>query len=100
MKKIIDKFGDKINGVLSTFDRMVIKGHLRGFFYDNGRKYFLSKENVLLKEFNKYAESKTKLIKKNAKELAKSQGRQYIYLNSPKVKKEKTALKQLKKHPI
>jgi hypothetical protein len=100
MKKIIDKCGDKIKGCLSTFDRMIIKGHLIGFFYDNGRNYFLSKEKVLLKDFNKYAESKTKMIKKSAVSLAKEADREYIYLNSPKVKKEKVALKQLKKAPI
>jgi hypothetical protein len=30
--KIIDKFKDKINGILSGFDRMIIKGHIRQFF--------------------------------------------------------------------
>jgi hypothetical protein len=52
------------------------------------------------KDFNKYAESKTKMIKKSALSLAKETGREYIYLNSPKAKKEKVALKQLKKAPI
>jgi hypothetical protein len=100
MKKIIDKFGDKIKGVLSTFDRMIIKGHLREFFYDGGRNYFLSKEKILFKDFNKYAESKTNMIKSRAQELANNLDRPYLYLDSPKTNKENIALKQLKKKPI
>jgi hypothetical protein len=48
--KIIDKFKDKINGVLSTFDRMILKGHLRQFFGPSGKMHFLSQENILLKD--------------------------------------------------
>lgn len=55
--KIIEKFKDKIKGVLSGFDRMIIKGHLRQLFSDSGKRYFLSQEDVLLKDFGEYAES-------------------------------------------
>ena len=53
--KIIDKFQDKIKGILSGYDRMIIKGYLRQFFSTSGKMYFLSQENVLLKDFGEYA---------------------------------------------
>ncbi len=52
---ILSNYQDKINGVLSTFDRMIFKGHL-GFLYRAGdMSYFLNKEGILMKDFPAYA---------------------------------------------
>jgi len=47
--KITEKFQDKIKGNLSGYDRMIIKGYFRQLFSTSGKTYFLSQENVLLK---------------------------------------------------
>lgn len=94
--KIIEKFQDKINGVLSTFDRMILKGHLRQFFSPSGKMHFLSQENVLLKDFGEYAKKVTGQIKEHVENLAQELQRPLIYQNSPKVSKEETALDVLK----
>mgnify|MGYP007124370023 CR=1 FL=1 len=52
---IIDKYKDEINGSLSTFDRMILKGHIRQFFSLSGKKHFLSQENLKYKDFGTYA---------------------------------------------
>lgn len=67
--KIIDKFRDKINGVLSAFDRMIIKGHIMQLFSDSGKRYFLFRENVLLKDFGEYAEKVTKSVKEHIEKI-------------------------------
>lgn len=85
---------------MSTFDRMIIKGYLRQFFITSGKMYFLSKENVKLTEFGEYAEKITAKIKDNAIQIAKEASRPYIYLNSSKTSKEKTALQALEDVPI
>ena len=96
---IIDLFNDKINGVFSTFDRMIIKGYLRSFFNLGGRMYYLSEENVLLKDFGKYAEKITEDIKNNSKQIAKEANRPHIYLNSSRKSKEEIAKKVLQENP-
>ena len=58
--------------------------------------YYLYEENVLLKDFSKYAQKVTDDIKLNAKEIAQNTNIPYIYLNSPKISKEKIAKKTLK----
>jgi hypothetical protein len=98
--KIIDKFQDKINGVLSTFDRMILKGHLRQFFSPSGKMHFLSQENVLLKDFGEYAKKITGQIKSYVEDLAHEYQRPLIYQNSPKMSKEGTALDVLKRDPV
>lgn len=98
--KIIDKFKDKINGVLSGFDRMILKGHMRQLFSKSGRAHLLSQENVLLKDFGNYAEKVTGKIKSHVEEYAQQKERPLIYLNSSKVSKENTAKDVLEKAPV
>lgn len=98
--KIIEKFKDKINGVLTGFDRMIIKGHIMQLFSDSGKRYFLSQENVLLKDFSEYAEKITKALKENVDKILEETGRPYIYLPSSKTSKEGTAQDVLKRDPV
>ena len=97
--KMIDKFGEKINGILSTFDRMILKGHLRQFFSPSGKTHFLSQENVLLKDLGEYAKKVTGQIKDYVENLAQVRQRPLIDLNSPKISKEESALDVLKRDP-
>jgi hypothetical protein len=98
--KIIDKFKNKINGVLSGFDRIILKGHLRQLFSKSGKGHLLSQENVLLKDFGLYAEKVTASIKSHVEEYTQKNERPLIYLNSSKVSKENTAKDILEKDPV
>lgn len=79
---------------------MIIKGHLRQFFSPSGKMHFLSQENVLLKDFGEYAKRVTGTIKEHVEKLAAERERPLMYLNSPKISKESTALDILKKDPV
>lgn len=97
---IIDKFSDKIKGVLSGFDRIIIKGHFLKLFSESGKMFFLWKENVLLKDFASYAENIAKTIKGHVENMANALSRPLIYLNSSKLSKEGTAKSILKDAPV
>ncbi|MDZ7360620.1 MAG: hypothetical protein ONB46_07830 [candidate division KSB1 bacterium] len=49
MEKFLNKHQDTINGTLSTFDRLIFKGHLTAFFPKGAFGRFLSTQGVLLK---------------------------------------------------
>lgn len=98
--KIIEKFGDKINGVLEAYDRMIIRGHLLPFYGKSGKMYFLSEENVKLVDFSDYAQQVTDMLKANVMKIAADSGRPLIYLNSPTISKETVALKALEKDHV
>ena len=51
MEKFIQKYDDKINGVLNGFDRLVFRGSLRFLSYTAGMMSFLYTIGVLLKDF-------------------------------------------------
>lgn len=79
---------------------MIIKGHIRQFFSTSGKRFFLSEQNVLLKDFSAYANQVTADIVSHAKTMAVSQKRPLIYLTSSKTSKEQAALQVLQEHPI
>lgn len=76
--KMIEKFKDKIKGCLSTFDRIIFKGHFCFMHKKENRYYLLSQEKVLLKDFGKFAQKVTGQIKDNAIKIAEEANRPYI----------------------
>jgi len=53
--RFIQRFGDKITGVLSGFDRLVLRGSLRAIASVDGLKRLLWRKQILLKEFGDWA---------------------------------------------
>lgn len=100
MNTILNQFEDKINGTFSFFDRMIIKGHFRQLFSASGQKYFLSGQNVLLKDFSAYASQVTDGIVSYVEDMAVSEQRPLVYLTSAKISKEQTALNIQKDDPV
>ena len=100
MNTILEQYEDKINGVFSFFDRMIIKGHILQFYSTSGKKHFLSFNNVLVKDFPAYAQSVTEELCNHIEKLAVDSGRTVKYLVSAKTSKEQTALQILKENPI
>ena len=100
MSTILEQFKDKINGTFSFFDRIIIKGHIRQFFSASGKGFFLSEQNVLLKDFSAYASQVTSDLVAHVEKLAADAERPLIYLTSAKTSKEQTALEVLKNNPV
>ena len=54
MKSFIARHADKITGVLSGFDRLVLRGTLRQLAYVGGFRAFLWRKGVLFKDFGEF----------------------------------------------
>ena len=100
MNTILEQFKDKINGTFAFFDRMIIKGHIRQFFSASGKGFFLSEQNVLLKDFSAYANQVTSDIVAHVEKMAEETHRPLRYLTSAKIPKEQTAMEILKEDPV
>lgn len=100
MNTILEQFKDKINGTFAFFDRMIIKGHIRQFFSTSGKGFFLSGQNVLLKDFSTYANQVTSDIVAYVEKMAEETHRPLRYLTSAKIPKEQTAMEILKDDPV
>lgn len=67
MEKFLERYDSKIRGVISTFDRMIFKGHILSFFQRGNRHHYLFREKVLFKDFGKYTKKVSGEIKEKAR---------------------------------
>lgn len=97
---ILTQYEDKIKGILSTFDRILIKGQVTSLLIKERRDYYLLAKKILKKNFPKYAEKLSEEITVYAKKMAQEKGRPYRHLNSPRESKEELARKIMKEEKI
>ena len=71
--RFIQRFGDKITGVLSGFDRLVVRGTLRRIVSVEGMKDLLWHKEILLKQFGGWAEKLTEQLKDVSCQVAEDQ---------------------------
>jgi hypothetical protein len=92
MKTFIQRFGEKVIGILSGFDRLLIHGTLRRICYVVGMKDFLWQTGILFKDFGVYAEKTTNELKKATEGRVEKLGRPIQYVKSSRENKEEIAL--------
>ena len=91
MRHFVTRHADKITGVLSGFDRLIFRGHLRPLCHEGGVRGFLAGQGVLLKDFGRYVESTTQAIRAAAAGILERVGRPIQYLESSRISKEQRA---------
>ena len=97
---IIEWKQDKIKGILSTFDRIIIKGYSLQLSNIKQMEYFLSHNNVLLKDFGTYAENVTKSLCSHIESLASNNNRPYKFIYGNNEDKGNIARQILEENPI
>jgi len=87
----VQKHRSQVIGVLSGFDRLVLRGTVRPISYLDGMARFLTAQDILLKDFGDYAEATSNRVKQASLAVAERAGRPVEYLASPKVRKDEFA---------
>lgn len=93
MTEFIQQYGEKVTGVLSGFDRLVLRGRLRMLSFSEGMMGFLASAGVLLKNFGEYVEGVTEEVKAASRAEADRLGRPVRYLQSSRIAKAPIAEK-------
>ncbi|MDR2571182.1 MAG: hypothetical protein LBD23_12980 [Oscillospiraceae bacterium] len=96
---IIDKFGDNINGVLETFDRLLINGYFLQLFGYSSFGYYLHANGVKLKDFDGFAKFQTNSLCNHIEGYIKENEVKLEYLQSGKADKDKIARDALSQNP-
>jgi len=99
MNNFIRKYAGSVRGVLSGFDRLVLRGSLRSLAFQLGIMGYLWREQVLLKDFAKHAEQTTALLKEGSLATAHQLGREIRYLPSSQTSKEDVAREIARRDP-
>mgnify|MGYP003512020650 CR=1 FL=1 len=96
---ILEQNKEKINGVLETFDRMIINGYLLNLCNYRHFLFYLIQNNIKLKEFDKFALEQTNELCNHIDNYIKENNVQTIYLNSGKIDKNEIVENELNKNP-
>lgn len=92
--EFVKKYADKIQGVLSCYDRVVIKGTLPNASHAGAMTNLLYRKNYMLKDITQFTDPLRNKLYKNAKQIAKSAGIEIEYIRQPKkVRKEELVKK-------
>lgn len=96
---IIEQNKEKINGILETFDRMIINGYLLNLCNYRHFLYYLIQNNIQLKDFDKFALEQTNELCNHIDNYINENNIQTIYLNSGKIDKNEIVMRELDKNP-
>ena len=88
MADLIQRYSDRIVGVLSCYDRVIIHGTVPVFSYALGMEWFLRQRNVLLFDFPKFAMPYREAIKENAERIAQESGIKVQFIRNSETRKE------------
>ena len=91
MEQFINKHADKIQGVLSCFDRILFRGYLP-FFSGAALAMFLDRRGIKPKDLKPFLLQQASRLKQCATDLARREGRPFQYLTQ-RVRKEDLARK-------
>ncbi len=101
MTTLLQRFSGVVNGVLSGFDRIVLKGSFLPLMYAKGVTRFLQSKNVLNKDYKDWVIKQTQSIVEPAEKLAHElDGQKIIPISSSKFRKEALARKHQQKMGI
>lgn len=88
MTSIIERYSEKIRGVISCYDRVVIQGTLPGFCYADGMTSFLYSQKIRIFDYAKFAEPLRDAIRENAESIAAKNNLQIEYIQKNNFRKE------------
>jgi len=96
---IIEQNEKKINGILETFDRMIINGYLLNLCNYRHFLFYLIENDVKLVDFDKFAQKETEMLCNHIDNYIKENNTETIYLNSGKIDKNEIVMAELEKNP-
>jgi hypothetical protein len=100
MQEFIARWGNRIVGTLSGFDRLVLRGSLPTISYAEGMRSYLDAAGVLLKDFGSHVQKVSDSIKSASVAAAIRLERPVRYLPSSRVSKEEIAREILEKDRV
>lgn len=83
-----DQHSEKIAGVISSYDRIVIQGTLPGFCFAQGMSSFLTVNGIRIFDYPHFAEPLRDALRKNAEQVAKENDLEIEFIRKKNFRKE------------
>lgn len=92
---LTERYRERMAGVLSCYDRILIMGTLPGVCYAQGMTSFLYSQGVRVFDYARFAEPLRDRIRARAEEACAQAGIEIQYINRPHIRKEEVVAKVL-----
>ena len=96
MAMLTERYADRLVGVLSCYDRIIITGTLPGVCYAQGMTSFLNSKGIRIFDYPQFAAPLRDRVRECAQGLAAKHGVPIQHINKPNIKKEEVVAKVLK----
>lgn len=94
----IDRQTDKIQGVLSCFDRVVLNGTIPGICYAQGMTAFLNAKRIRIFDFQEWAKPHKNEIRTNAEHIAQENGLEIDFIKKQKDHCKEACIQKILRH--
>ena len=81
---ITERYKERIAGIISCYDRIVIQGTFPGWCYDQGMTAFLYSQGIRIFDYPRFAQGLRDEIRRNAECIAEEQGFQIEFIRKIK----------------
>jgi hypothetical protein len=88
MRAFTEKYADKIHGVISCFDRVVITGTILDICYADGMSRHLRSNNIRIFDYTKFAEPLREEIRENAEKVVRDNRLEIEFIRRKDFRKE------------
>lgn len=95
MTDLVERYADRILGVLSCYDRVIVRGGIPWLNYAKGMEMYLRSRKIRLFDFPQFAMPLRESIRDNAEHLANAHGIEVQFIRDNKVRKEAVVSKIL-----
>ncbi len=99
---LLERYADKIRGVISSYDRVIIQGILPTFCFAEGMTSYLYAHQIRIFDYPRFAEPLRDAIRANAERLAQENGIEIEFVRKAHIRKEDIISKIIKQrgtHP-
>lgn len=102
MELLTDRYADKIFGVFSCYDRVVIQGTLPGLCYAEGMTCYLKANGIRIFDYHQFVEPLRNELRNNAEKIARDNNLEIEFIRKKNFRKEskiKAIIKERGDHP-
>ena len=91
---LTERCGNKIIGVISSYDRVIIQGTLLGWCFDSGMTSFLKTQGIRIFDYPEFANSLREEIRQNAEQIAKENSVEIEFIRKIKAFRKDDRIKE------
>lgn len=95
METLVDRYSDSIKGVVSCYDRILVKGTLSGLGYADGMTKYLYAKGIRIFGYPAWANGLREKLRGNAESIAKEHGVEIEFVGDSRRRKENIVAKVL-----